>query len=143
MFAVEGSRPDANLVLLLRPWRTRGKHRYQKHRPLFDTALVATYIIPLEKAIMFQKTPILLGQYRPLDSFLHRLDARQALVHVHAAQQRLVEAGLELVGDEQDLVFVAFEGFPDVAALQIRIQGVAMLRETVGAGFQPPTGLRL
>ncbi|MEW6411613.1 MAG: energy-coupling factor transporter transmembrane component T [Candidatus Zixiibacteriota bacterium] len=31
---------------------------------------------------MFQKTPILLGQYRPLDSFLHRLDARSKIVPV-------------------------------------------------------------
>jgi hypothetical protein len=37
---------------------------------------------------------------------LHRLDAAQLLVHVHAAQQRLVEAGLELVGHQQDLVLV-------------------------------------
>ncbi len=66
---------------------------------------------------------------------LHGLDARQPLIHVHAAEQRLVEAGLELVGDEQDLVLVALERFADVAALQVRIQGVAVLRETVGAGF--------
>ncbi len=31
---------------------------------------------------MFQSTPILLGQYRPLDSFLHRLDARSKIVPV-------------------------------------------------------------
>ncbi|UCD62954.1 MAG: energy-coupling factor transporter transmembrane protein EcfT [Candidatus Zixiibacteriota bacterium] len=31
---------------------------------------------------MFQSTPILLGQYRPLDSFLHRLDARAKLLPV-------------------------------------------------------------
>jgi energy-coupling factor transport system permease protein len=31
---------------------------------------------------MFQTTPILLGQYRPLDSFLHRLDARAKIVPV-------------------------------------------------------------
>ena len=29
---------------------------------------------------------------------LHRLDARERLVHVHRVQQRLVVAGLELVG---------------------------------------------
>ena len=38
---------------------------------------------------------------------LHGLDAGQPLVDVHAAQQRLVEAGLELVGDQQDLILVA------------------------------------
>ncbi len=31
---------------------------------------------------MFQNTPILLGQYRPLDSFLHRLDARAKIVPI-------------------------------------------------------------
>ncbi|MEE8577200.1 MAG: energy-coupling factor transporter transmembrane component T, partial [candidate division Zixibacteria bacterium] len=31
---------------------------------------------------MFQSTPILLGQYRPLDSFLHRLDARAKIVPI-------------------------------------------------------------
>jgi len=31
---------------------------------------------------MFQSVPILLGQYRPLDSFLHRLDARSKLIPV-------------------------------------------------------------
>jgi hypothetical protein len=30
---------------------------------------------------------------------LHRLDPAQHLVHVHAAQQRLVEARLELIGN--------------------------------------------
>ena len=54
---------------------------------------------------------------------LHGLDAGQPLVHVHAAEQRLVEAGLELVGDEQDLILVALEGFADVAALQVRDSG--------------------
>lgn len=31
---------------------------------------------------MFQNTPILLGQYRPLDSFLHRLDARAKIIPI-------------------------------------------------------------
>ena len=47
---------------------------------------------------------------------LHGLDARQPLVDVHAAQQRLVEAGLELVGHQQDLILVGVERFADVAA---------------------------
>ena len=38
---------------------------------------------------------------------LHGLDAGQPLVDVHAAEQRLVEAGLELVGHQQDLILVA------------------------------------
>ncbi len=35
---------------------------------------------------------------------LHRLDARQTLVHEHRMQQRLVEAGLVLLGHQQNLV---------------------------------------
>ncbi|EXI77156.1 MAG: hypothetical protein AW10_03972 [Candidatus Accumulibacter appositus] len=65
---------------------------------------------------------------------LHGLDAGQSLIHVHAAEQRLVEAGLKFVGDEEDLVLVAFEGFADVATLQVRVQGLAMFREAVRAG---------
>jgi hypothetical protein len=61
---------------------------------------------------------------------LHGLDAGQATVHVHAAQQRLVEAGLELVRHQQDLVFVALEGFADLAAIQTRVQVAAGFRET-------------
>jgi len=34
------------------------------------------------KEDMFQSSPILLGQYRPLDSFLHRLDTRAKIVPV-------------------------------------------------------------
>ena len=37
---------------------------------------------------------------------LHGLDAREPLVHVHRVQQRLVEAGLVLLGDDQHLVLV-------------------------------------
>ena len=35
---------------------------------------------------------------------------RQLLVHVHRVQQRLVEAGLELLGDDQEAVLVPLEG---------------------------------
>ena len=60
-----------------------------------------------------------LAGVRPVEAGerLHGLDARQPLVHVHAAEQRLVEAGLELVRHQQDLVLVALEGLADVAAL--------------------------
>ena len=37
---------------------------------------------------------------------LHRLDAREQLVHVHRVQQRLVVSGLELVGADQEPVWV-------------------------------------
>ena len=40
---------------------------------------------------------------------LHRLDAGEPAVDIHAAQQRLIEAGLEFVGDEQDLKVLALE----------------------------------
>jgi hypothetical protein len=53
---------------------------------------------------------------------LHGLDAVEPLVDVHAAEQRLIEAGLELVGHQQDLVLVPLEGLADVAALEVRVQ---------------------
>ena len=40
---------------------------------------------------------------------LHRGHAGEPLVHVHRAEQRLVEAGLELVGDQHDPEVVAAE----------------------------------
>ena len=40
---------------------------------------------------------------------LHRLDARERLVHVHRVQQRLVVAGLELVGADQEAVRVGLD----------------------------------
>ena len=67
---------------------------------------------------------------------LHRLDAGQAFVHVHAAQQRLVEPGLELVGDQQDLVFLAFECFADVAALEPGVQQGAVFGKAVRPGVR-------
>ena len=47
---------------------------------------------------------------------LHRLDARERLVHVHRVQQRLVVAGLELVGADQEAVRVFLNLVGDVAA---------------------------
>jgi hypothetical protein len=66
---------------------------------------------------------------------LHRLNPGQAPVHVHSAQQRLVEAGLEFVRHQQNLVVVALEGFADLAAFQTRVQVAAGFREGLGAGF--------
>ena len=40
---------------------------------------------------------------------LHRVHATQLLVHVDRVEQRLVEASLELVGDDQEAVLGAFE----------------------------------
>ena len=40
---------------------------------------------------------------------LHGLNARQPLVHVHRVQERLVEAGLVLLGHEQHLVLLRGE----------------------------------
>ena len=53
---------------------------------------------------------------------LHRLDAGKPAVDIHAAKQGLIEAGLELVGDKQDLVVRALERLGDVAAAQVRIE---------------------
>jgi RNase P/RNase MRP subunit POP5 len=46
---------------------------------------------------------------------LHRLDAGQGLVHVHRVQQRLVVAGLELVGADQEAVRVLLDAVGDLA----------------------------
>ena len=46
---------------------------------------------------------------------LHRLDAGQRLVHVHRVQQRLVVAGLELVGADQEAVRVLLNLVGDLA----------------------------
>ena len=43
------------------------------------------------------------------DRGLHRLNAVEALVDVHRVQQRLVEAGLVLLGDDQHLVLLGRE----------------------------------
>ena len=40
---------------------------------------------------------------------LHGIQPGEDLVHVHRVQQRLVEAGLELLGDDQHLVVVVAE----------------------------------
>jgi hypothetical protein len=47
---------------------------------------------------------------------LDGLNAGEAFVDVHAAKERLVEAGLKFIGGEKDGVFVGFESFTDVAA---------------------------
>lgn len=46
---------------------------------------------------------------------LHGLNARKPPVHVHAAQERPVEARLKLVRYQQNLELIAREGIPDVA----------------------------
>ena len=51
---------------------------------------------------------------------VHRLDARQNLVHVHRVQQRLIVAGLELVGADQEAV-----------RLFLNLVGDQVLREAV------------
>ena len=40
---------------------------------------------------------------------LHGLHASEPLVHIHRVQQRLVEAGLVFLGDDQHLVFFGVE----------------------------------
>ena len=65
---------------------------------------------------------------------LHRLDAGQPFVYIHPAEQRLVEAGLEFVSHQQDLIFVGLECLANVAAFQVWIERLAVLRETIRAG---------
>ena len=65
---------------------------------------------------------------------LHRLDAIEAPVHIHAAEQRLIKTGLEFVGHQQDLVVGALEGFADIT-LEAGIEALAVLREAIGANL--------
>ena len=51
---------------------------------------------------------------------LHRLDAGERLVHVHRVQQRLVVAGLELVGADQEAVRILLDLVGDVARSESR-----------------------
>src|SRR5690606_36877839 len=60
---------------------------------------------------------------------LHCLDARKAAVDVHAAEQRLVEPGLKLVGDEEDEELGKLEGLADVTSCKRGVQLLALLRE--------------
>jgi hypothetical protein len=46
---------------------------------------------------------------------LDSVHAAELLVHVHGVQQRLVEARLELVGDDEEPVLRALEGVPGLA----------------------------
>ena len=62
---------------------------------------------------------------------LHCLDARERLVHIHGVQERLVVAGLELVGADQEAVRVALNLLGDVAARKAVERGLADLRPVV------------
>ena len=63
---------------------------------------------------------------------LHGGDAGQRLVHVHGAQQRLVEPGLVLVGDDQEpvLVLVPRGRLQDRRASRTRTCPAAALRRS-------------
>jgi hypothetical protein len=52
---------------------------------------------------------------------LHGLDAREPPVDVHAAEERLIEAGLELIGDQQDVVVGQLEGLADVPPVEVGV----------------------
>ncbi len=52
---------------------------------------------------------------------LHGGDAIEPFIDIHRAQQRLIEAGLKLVGDQQDLKLIAVEGGANIAAFQVRV----------------------
>ena len=62
---------------------------------------------------------------------LHGLDARERLVHVHRVQQRLVVAGLELVGADQEAVRVVLDLVGDVAARKAVERRLGDLRAAV------------
>ena len=62
---------------------------------------------------------------------LHRLDAGQRLVHVHRVQQRLVVAGLELVGADQEAVGVVLDLVGDLAAREAVERGLGDLGAAV------------
>ena len=51
---------------------------------------------------------------------LHGLDAGERLVDVHRVQQRLVVAGLEFVGADQEAIRVFLDLVGDLAATEIR-----------------------
>jgi hypothetical protein len=61
------------------------------------------------------------------------LNPRQPLLHIHSAQKRLIEAGLELVGHEQNLVLLNpiripfIEGFADRPPVKVRVLRLAGL----------------
>lgn len=46
---------------------------------------------------------------------LHRRDARQTFIDIHAAQQWLIKPRLKFIGDQQDLIVVRGKGFANVA----------------------------
>ena len=50
---------------------------------------------------------------------LHGGDARQSLVHVHAAEKRLVKARLELVGHQEDLILIRIERLAYIPPLRL------------------------
>ena len=65
----------------------------------------------------------------------YRRDTAQLLVHIHAAQQRLVKASLELVGHQQQMVILLVERFADIAAFQPRIEVPASLAHGLTASM--------
>ena len=62
---------------------------------------------------------------------LHRLDAREHLVHVHRVQQRLVVAGLELVGADQEAIRVLLDLVGDLARRKAVQRRLGHLRAAV------------
>ncbi len=58
---------------------------------------------------------------------LYRLNTTEHLVDVHAAKQRLVKAGLEFVGDQEQVIVRLGEGIANIASLQAGVQAFAGL----------------
>ena len=83
-----------------------------------------------ERAVLVRVDPVEPGQG------LHGVQARQRLVDVHGVELRLVEAGLVLLGDDEDLVLVGVEhvghlglgdavelGLGDLVAVDVELAG--------------------
>ena len=58
---------------------------------------------------------------------LHGLDVRQHLVHIHGMQKRLIVAGLELVGHNEEAVRFFAEGLFNIAAGEAVYRGFRSL----------------
>ena len=62
---------------------------------------------------------------------LHRLDAGQRLVDIHRVQQRLVVTGLELVGADQEPIWILPELLDDLVAREAVERGLGDLLPAV------------
>jgi hypothetical protein len=71
---------------------------------------------------------------------LHGLNTGEPPVNIHAAEQRLIKAGLELVGDKEELIVRAPKGFvTPAAACWVYVGAVAEgMKKISYAGYRFP-----